>query len=145
MQCFAKWSSYGLLMGHKKCGILFKKRIWKGPKKFWIFGRYIYIEFLFFIPFLCSFLLWIDWAESFWQYVYGFPQSLTITEINSMEFQDLNFLIFHPILMHFFLNDHLYELLMDYEKNLLFYFQKGSRRGSNSPQKMHIWKVYLTL
>ena len=30
-----------------------------------------------------------------------------------MEFQDLNFLIFHPILMHFFYLK--YELLMDYE------------------------------
>jgi hypothetical protein len=40
-----------------------------------------------------------------------------------MEFQDLNFLIFHPILMHFFFlqNDHLkYELLMDYENAFLF-------------------------
>ena len=40
-----------------------------------------------------------------------------------MEFQDLNFLIFHPILMHLFFlqNDHLkYELLMDYENAFLF-------------------------
>ena len=55
--------------------------------------------------------------------------------LTEMGEQNLNFLIFHPILMQFFCvqNDHLYGLLMGRNKYfLLFYFEKGSKRDQNS-------------
>jgi hypothetical protein len=45
------------------------------------------------------------------------------------KYQNLNFLIFHPIIIQYFggQNDHYYELLIDHEKCLLFYFKKGCK------------------
>jgi hypothetical protein len=73
--------------------------------------------------------------------------------------------IFHPILMQFLsltwlhreliwfrdkldrnwttkaICDHLYGLLKDHRKKLLFYFEKGTRRGPKT-KISHIWKAY---
>ena len=45
--------------------------------------------------------------------------------------------------MQFLQNDHLYGLLMDQKKILLFYFEEGSKRDPHS-KLLHIWKAYLT-
>ena len=57
---------------------------------------------------------------------------------------NLNFLIFHPISMQILSNDNLDGLLMNHQHILLFYFEKRSKRDSNS-EILHIWKAYLTL
>ena len=58
-----------------------------------------------------------------------------VFEINSTEFQNVNLLILHPILMHFFWqNEYLYGSLMNQKNVLLFYFKRGPN-----------WKAYLTL
>ena len=71
-----------------------------------------------------------------------------VSEINTSERDqqklNLSFLIFHPISMHILSNDNLYGLLMNHKNILLFYFEKGSKRDSNS-EISHIWKACLTL
>ena len=55
---------------------------------------------------------------------YGFGDKLNRKkEPTKTEFQNLIFLIFHPILMHFFggQNDHLYGFLVDHKKIHIFF------------------------
>jgi hypothetical protein len=67
----------------------------------------------------------LSW-EYLYMYVNKFPPFLMILEINSSkaEFQNLNFLIFHPILMYFLSNDtgNCWTQLMSWETVILLYY-----------------------
>ena len=75
----------------------------------------------------------------------SFRDKLNQKEPTEAKYQNLNFLIFHPIIIQYFggQNDHYYELLIDHEKCLLFYFKKGCK-GAQIAKFLYLKYIFNT-
>jgi hypothetical protein len=119
-----------------KCGkfIILHTSIWRAYR------------IIIFLPILIGFFSWsfFNWellvCRPISSISYGFGNKFNRKGPTKAEFQNLNFIIFHPILMQFLDNDHLYWLLMDHTKFAILF----SKRGSNF-EFSHIWKAFLSL